>query len=225
MANLRIDNLSGDTITVFFDGKTYTVSEDEKLTVDAVEKGRHTVRVHRTRVPYETEDFYESDHTDIADKIQKQEKSLHTQTDGIFEIDINSSKAVLTVNPEFIAKDKMGMDAIFSGYSLTVSGARIESKKDVFANKKVRKSFILHHVKEAFLPVGGGGILLFFMGLIALSSNFAGKTVNIGGHDFTYPWSIGLTAVGFGFICYSVIVTVNALATAKKYKDISQKNE
>lgn len=225
MANLRIDNLSGDTITVFFDGKTYTVSEDEKLPVDAVEKGRHTVRIHRSRVPYETEDYNESGHTDIADKIQKQEKSLHTQTDGIFEIDINSSKAVLTVNPEFIAKDKMGMDVIFSGYSLTVTGAKVESKKAVFANKKIRKKFILHHIKEAFLPVGGGGILLFLMGLIALSSNFAGKTINIGGHDFTYPWSIALTAVGFGFICYCAAVMFNTLTTAKKYKDITQKNE
>ena len=52
MANLRIDNLSGDTITVFLDEKSQMVEEDGRATFDALEKGSHTLRIHRTRVPF-----------------------------------------------------------------------------------------------------------------------------------------------------------------------------
>lgn len=217
MANVRIDNLTDDTITVFFDGKEYTVNDEEKFTVDAVEKGRHTVRIHRTRVPMETEDFHETDKGDIKGNMEKSEKSLHTQLDAIFDLDINSGKSVITVKTKVEAKEKFGIDAIFSGYSVEVSGGKVEKSELFFANKNVGKNFILHHLKDALFPVGAGGIFLLILGIAALAANFAGKTVNIGGTDFSWPWSALLTAVGLGFVGYTIFVVINTIKTAKKF--------
>ena len=52
----------------------------------------------------------------------------------IFNVDVNASKAVLTVDKKMLLKDKFGLDVIFSGYSLTVSGAKVENSTEVFAN-------------------------------------------------------------------------------------------
>lgn len=217
MANLRIDNLSGDTITVCFCGKEYTVVDEEKVTVDAVEKGVHEMRVHRTRVPMETADSHEAGQLDIKEKAEKSERSLHTQLDAVFDVNINASKTVVTVRTKVRAKEKVGIDVIFSGYSIETSGGKVENFQLIFANKNVRKNFIFHHIKDAFLPVGAGGIILLIMGIIALSQNLIGKSINIGGQNFSLPWSIGLLAVSLGFVGYTVFVIVHVLKTAKTF--------
>lgn len=215
MANIRIDNLSGDTIVVYFDGNEYIICDEEKFTVEAIEKGEHNVRVHRARIPMETEDYHEVDKGDIKANAEKADRSFHTQLDAVFDVDINSRKSVITVRTKVKAKEKLGVDVIFSGYSVETSGAKVENFRLIFANKNVRKKFISHHIKDAFLPVGAGGIFLLIMGIIALSQNLIGKSVNIGGQDFSLPWSIGLLAVSLGFVGYTVFVIAYVLKIAK----------
>ena len=217
MANIRIDNLSGDTIIVYLDGKECAVSDEEKVNIEAVEKGMHSVRVHRARVPMETEDYHEADRGDIKANAEKADRSFHAQLDAVFDVDINSGKSVMTVRTDVKAKEKLGVDVIFSGYSVETSGAKVENFHLIFANKNVRKNFIFHHIKDAFLPVGAGGIFLLIMGIIALSQNLIGKSVNIGGQNFSLPWSIGLLAVSLGFVGYTVFVIVHVLKTAKTF--------
>jgi len=217
LANVRIDNFSGDKIVVFFDGRDYTVDDEEKVTVEAVEKGIHEVRIHRARVPMETEDYHEVDRTDIKGNIEKSDKSFHTQLDAVFELNINSGKSVMTVRTKVKAKQKLGIDVLLSGYSVEESGGKVENLKLIFSNKNVRKNFISHHIKDALLPVGAGGTVLLIMGIIALIANIAGEAINIGGRDFTYPWSIGLTVVALGFIGYAIYQIFCALKIAKNF--------
>ena len=219
MANLRIDNLSGDTITVCFCGKEYTVADEEKVTVDAVEKGVHEMRVHRTRVPMETADSHEAGQLDIKEKAEKSERSLHTQLDAVFDVNINASKTVVTVRTKVRAKEKVGIDVIFSGYSIETSGGKVENFGLVFANKNVRKNFMNNQIKEALLPVGLGGIILFIMGIFALRGNITGNPINLGGRIFTLPWSIVLAAVGLGFIGYSLYVIIYSMKIAKHFDE------
>ena len=218
MANVRIDNFSGDTVICFFNGREYTLADEERVTVDAAEKGEYELRVHRGRIPMETEDVHETQNMDISERMQNSEKSLHTQLDGIFKVEINSTKAVLTVNTKVRAKEKSGLDVLYSGYSLEVTGAKTDGGRQVFANEGIRKGFIRHQLKEAFVPAGFVSIFLLILGSIALHANIIGKTVNIGGRDFTYPWSIGLMALALGFAGYTAYVIIYSLTEAKKYK-------
>lgn len=219
MSNVKIENYSGDTVNVVFNGETYTLQDEERITVDALEKGVYDVRVHRARIPMETEDFHEAQNAKFSERTEKSEQSQHVQLDGLFSVNVNSTKAVLTVKTKVRAKEKFGIDAIFSGYALEVTGAKVENERQTFASEKLKKGFIRHHIKEAFLPVGAGGIFLLILGFIALGANIAGKTVNIGGQDFSYPWSIGLLAVGLGFVGYTVFVIVNVFKTADRFKE------
>ena len=219
MANIRIDNFSGDTINIIFNGKTYTVQDEEKLTIEAVEKGLHEITVHRTRVPMESPDFHENENAGLAEKVQKGDNNQHVQLDSIFTVNINASKAVLTVETKVSLKNKFGMDALFSGYSVNVSGAKLEAQRDTFSNSSVRKKFLQHHIKEAMLPVGIIGIILLFVGILAIYGNIINNLIVFGETKLTYPWSIGLTAVALGFCIYTVISLVNIFRTAKIYDE------
>ena len=59
MANIRIDNFSDDTVTVILDGREQIVEDEGRVTFDSLEKGRHSLRIHRTRIPLETADYNE----------------------------------------------------------------------------------------------------------------------------------------------------------------------
>lgn len=218
LATVRFDNFTDDTVIVSLNGRDYTLADEERVTVEGVEKGRNELRVHRARIPKESEDFHNTDNTDLYKKTEKADRSLHTQLDGIFVLDVNSSKAVITLKTKVRAEDRLGIDALFSGYDIEASGAKIENKKDVFAGKSVKKNFISHQIKEALLPVGFGGLILLFIGLVSLFANLSGKTVDIGGQQLTYPWTIGLLAVALGFVGYSVFVIIHSLNVAKRYK-------
>ena len=218
LSNIRIDNVSGDTVTAFLNGKSYTVQNGEKLNIDAVEKGGYELRIHRTCLPTESEDMHENN-TGITEKIRGDEKNLHTQLDGMFFVNVNASKAVLTVEKKVLLKEKFGMDVIFSGYSLTASGAKVENVSEVFANKSEKKKFILHHLKEAFVPVGIVGIIVTLVGLFALGGNIIGSVITVGGTKMTYPWSIGLLAVGLGFVIYTAVSLANTFKYVKKYNN------
>lgn len=211
--------MSGDTVTVSVDGKEYVIGDEEKFYIDAVEKGSRRLCIHRTRVPQETADSHEKNNADISEKFGENEKSFYAQLDTVFDMDVNSSKAVITVHSNARLNDRPGMDVVFSGYSVTVSGGKIENERQVFANKKIKKGFISHHLKEALIPVGLIGLILLFMSIFALHGNIVGKELTIGGTKFTYPWSIGLAAVSAGLLIYTAVTVANIFLTAKKYKD------
>lgn len=218
MANVRIDNFTDDTVSVFINGQEYRLEDEERTTV-AVEKGVLEIRVHRSRIPMETDDLHDVDRSDIVGNTERNERSMHTQLDGIFKININSAKAIITIKTKVKAKEKFGIDALFSGYGVEVSGARVEEEKLVFASKRVQKRFIRHQFKEAMIPVGFGSIFLLILGAIAIYANIIGKAVNIGGREFTYPWSIGLLAVGLGFAGYATFVIIHSIKISKQYKE------
>ncbi len=215
MANVRIDNFSGDTVTVIFDGVSQTVEDDSRVTFDAFEKGKHTLRIHRTRVPLESADGYSEQEKSFQEQLEDKDRSMHTHLDYVCVLDINSSKSVVTVKPDVTAKEGRGLDAVFSSYALTLTGAKEEKGHKIFANSSVRKRFISYHIKNAMLPTGVCGAAVLFLALTALFAALAGKPVDLGGTVFTLPWAAGLTAVAVAVCLYTVFCIVTIMKTAK----------
>ncbi len=215
MANLRIDNLSGDTITVFLDEKSQMVEEDGRATFDAIEKGLHTMRIHRTRVPFESTTLQEEQEKPFLEQIAGSEKSLHTPLDFITEIDLNSSKGIITVQTDVTAKEGKGLDVIFASYSVTATGARAENGHKVFANSAVKKRFISHNIKNTLFPTGLIGAIVLLIALFSLLGAVSGNPIDLGGTKFTLPWALGLTAVATAVCCYAVFCIINVIKTAK----------
>lgn len=217
LANIRIDNLSSDTVTVFLDGKEALAEDEGRVTFDSLEKGTHTLRIHRTRVPYE------SGNTDSKDENQipfaSTEKSLHTQLDYIAEIDLNSSKAVLTVKSEITPAQGKGLDAIFASYSVTPAGARIVSERKIFANPKIEKAFLSHHIRSALFPTGICSLAVFIIGIVSLICAAGGNPIDIGGTKFTLPWAIALVIVAVTFIGYFAFCLLKIFKKAKELKE------
>lgn len=217
MANIRFDNFTDDAVTVFLDGEKYDIADGERVTAEMVEKGSHQIRVHRSRIPMESEDIHKTDATDFEGNFRREEQSLHTQLDGVFTVEINSAKAVVTLKTKVREDSRLGMDTLFSGYEILTSGAKVTDSKEIFAGKSVKKKYVSHQLREAFLPVGFIGIALLFMGLAALTANLKGGTVNLGGMDLKLPLTIILLAVSVGMIGYSIFVIVRSLKVAKKF--------
>lgn len=218
MANIRIDNASDDILKIELDGEEYTVPEDESLTVSQVEKGLHalTVRcVGRTEI--------ESDNRDEGDdklfeKISKEEKSQYIRLRAIFEVNVNSSRSVWTVRKKPLLIEKTGVDALFSGCELEVTGGSVVSSRQKFADKAVRKAYFKKHLIGAIFPIGIGILILTALVAAALAANISGNPITLGGRSFTYPWTFGLTAIDLGFVGYFTAMTVNIFSTAKRYK-------
>ncbi len=215
MANVRIDNFSGDTITVLLNKEEAVLKEGDRVSFDSLEKGIYSLQIHRTRVPLESEDIHEVKND--GGLPFKEEKSMHTQLDLLADIKINSSKTVISVKNAVTAKDELGVNAIFSSYSLSSTGAEIENERKVFASKGIKKAFKEHHIKSALFPVGLGGLAILLIGLFALVSAISATPIDIGGTEFTLPWAVGLTAVGAGFIGYSTFCIEKTLKITKEY--------
>lgn len=218
MAGVRIDNMSDDSITIHFNSQEYVLADEESVTVSGIEKGKYILRVHRTRVPRVTADTHNNTEKVFSINTDSVDQSVHTQLDGIFEIEINSVKAVITVRKDILAVEKFVTDALFSGYSLNVTGAKELSKSKSFANDAVKKKFIKHQLKNAFLPIGIGGIVFLLLGIMALVSNLSGKTMEFSSHEFTMPWAIGLLAVGLACFVYVAVVIIKTVTTVRKFK-------
>jgi hypothetical protein len=220
MSNVRIDNYSNDMVTVFFDGVEYVIDEDEKIAVPGIEKGKHIIQVHRTRIPKETVNANEVNKADIKANIEKDDRSVHTQLDSMFEIEVNSSKTVVTVQQYAAAIEKHGINVLFSGYKLEAIGAKILSETKEFANESVKKSFVSYQLKNAFIPIGIGGIIIFLVGLLSVRAVLLGNAVNLGGTDISLPWAIGIAAVGIACLGYTIFVIIRTMVIAKKYSKI-----
>lgn len=218
MANVRIDNFSGDTVTVILDGKEQTVEDDGRVTFDSLEKGIHSLRIHRTRVPLETADYNEQQEKSPMEMLQSKDKSLHIPLDYLVEIDLNSSKAVVTVKSDVTAKEGRGLDVIFASYSLTATGAKTDEGRKTFANSSVRKRFVSHHIKNLIFPVGICSAAVLLVALTSLFCAISGNPINLGGTVFTLPWAAGLSTVAVAFCVYSIVCLVNIIKTAKILK-------
>ena len=216
MANIRIDNASEDALSVELDGKECYISEDESLTVPDVKKGIHRLTVFRTkRIAV---DDGKSEDSDLTAKLSRDEESQYVRLKGTFEIDINSSKSVWTVRQKSLLTEKTGVDALFSGCEVEVSGGRIVEENQSFADPKARKSFLKKHLKSAFFPIGAGIIIFTAVFLFALSANVSGDPITLGGRKFTYPWTFGLMAIDLVFIGYFTVMITNIISTLKKYQ-------
>ncbi len=209
MSSLRIDNLSDDLITVLIDGEDYAVQEDEKLTIENIEKGVHTLIVHRTRT---VRGVAEDSHP------LKGEESEVYQLDGIFEINVSSGKCVATVRSKVTAQSKIGLDAVFSGYMVELSGGELKSTNENFSNIETRKRFSRNQLKEAFIPVGIGAVVFLVISIYGFYGILSGAPVKISDRTMTLPWTIGSAAVTIGCIVYIIYVIVKSKKIEKKYK-------
>lgn len=217
MANIRIDNACDDAITVCLDGTEYFVPEDESVTVSAVEKGVHTATVSRPRLIGDSESAEESGDS-ITSKLAHDEKSQYVQLSSTFTIDVNATKSVWTLKKKVLLAEKNGLDALFSGFDVEISGGRLTGIKDSFATDEVEKKFMKKQLSEAFFPIGIGIIIFTVVGLFALAANIAGAPITLGGREFTYPWTFGLLAIDLGFAIYFFVMLKNIFSAKKKYK-------
>ena len=216
MANIRIDNASEDALNVELDGKEYYISEDESLTVPNVEKGAHRLSVFRTK-RVAANDGKEEDGDPTA-KLSRDEESQYVRLKSLLVIEINSSKSVWTVRQKSMLMEKTGVDALFSGCEIEVSGGRIVEENQSFADPKARKSFLKKQLKSAFFPIGFGIIIFTAVFLFALSANVSDSPITLGGRKFTYPWTFGLMAIDLVFIGYFTAMIANIISTLKKYQ-------
>ena len=216
MANIRIDNFSDDTVTVILDGKEQIVEDEGRVAFDSLEKGRHSLRIHRTRIPLETADYNEQQEKSPTEFFGGKDKSLHVPLDYLAEIDLNSSKAVITVKSDVSAKEGKGLDAIFASYALVVAGAKEDDGRKAFANQAVKKRFVSHHLKSLMFPVGICALVLLGISIAALLSAISGNPINLGGTVFTLPWAAGLSAVAVAVCVYSIVCLLNVIKVLKK---------
>lgn len=218
MPNIRIDNFSDDAVNVEINGKKYFIKDDEKITVQNIDKGLHNFSVCRTR-DIDSEIFNSREKKESGtDKLKDGEKSQRVQLKTNFDVDLNSSKGIVTLKKTVDGYTKGGADVIFSSFGVEGTGVKIDNKSDSFSNAKAERGFLKHILKEAFFPVGICAVILMILGVFALVTNINGNTINLGGTEFTYPFSIALTAIALicsGYFIYAVAV---GLKKYRKYK-------
>lgn len=218
MASIRIDNLSSDTVTVFLDGQEAVIEEDAKFTFESLEKGGHTLRIHRTRIPYESSSSEKAE-KDNPFPLFSEEKSLHTPLDYIAELDLNSSRAVLTVKSDITSAEGKGLDAIFTSYTLTPAGAKTERERKLFANNNIKNAFLSHHIKSALFPTGVCSLVIFIIGIVSLFCAINGSPIDVGGTKFTLPWAIALVAVALALVAYTTYCLLRIFRKSKELKE------
>ena len=214
MANIRIDNASGDLLNIRLDGNEYSLPEDESLTIQNAQKGRHMLTVSKSRRIGRNDEHSESD----VPKLPSDDESQYILLDSEFEIETNSSKAVLTVRNKPTLVEKVGVDALFSGCDIEISGGKTIGLRQSFAGQGEKKKFMKKQLKNAFFPIGIGIVIFTVLVIIALAANISGNPITLGGRKFTYPWTFGLAGIDLVFIGYFSFMLRNILTAAKKYK-------
>lgn len=209
---------------VFLDERCETIEDDGRVTFDALEKGIHSLRIHRARVPLESSDLHDEQQKTITEEIQSQDKTLHAPLDCFATVELDSSKAVITVRSDITSKEERGLDVIFASYSLSSSGARIKNERKAFANETVKKRFLSHHIGSAFFPVGIGSIIVFIVAVLSLVFAASGKPINLGGTVFTLPWALALAAVAVAFFAYFAVLMANIIRTARRLTATDEMN-
>ena len=163
-----------------------------------VEKGAHRLSVFRTK-RVAANDGKKEDGGPTA-KLSRDDESQYVRLKGLLVIENNDSKSVWTVRQKSLLTEKTGVDALFSGCEVEVSGGKIVEENQSFADPKARKSFLKKQLKSAFFPIGFGIIIFTAVFLFALAANVSGAPITLGCRKFTYPWTFGLMAIAVGFI-------------------------
>lgn len=217
MANIRIDNASDDVLKIELDGEEYFIPEDGSITISPVEKGNHRLIACRA-IRTETDRNSDSDKDNPTRKLSKDENSQYVQLKGVFEINVIASKSVWTVKKKPILVEKTGVDALFSGCELEITGGSVVASRQSFADENLRRAYLKKQLMGAFFPIGIGILIFTVLVLVALSANISGNPVTLGGREFTYPWTFGLAAVDLGFIGYFTAMLINIFSLDKRYR-------
>lgn len=217
MANIRIDNASDDVLKIKLDGEEYFIPEDGRITISPVEKGNHRLIACRA-IRTETDKNFDSDKDNPTRKLSKDENSQYVQLKGVFEINVIASKSVWTVKKKPILVEKTGVDALFSGCELEITGGSVVASRQSFADENLRRAYLKKQLMGAFFPIGIGILIFTVLVLVALSANISGNPVTLGGREFTYPWTFGLAAIDLGFIGYFTAMLINIFSLDKRYR-------
>ena len=217
MANIRIDNVSDDVLKIELDGEEYFIPEDGSITISPVEKGNHGLIACRA-IRTETDKKFDSDKDNPTRKLSKDENSQYVQLKGVFEINVIASKSVWTVKKKPILVEKTGVDALFSGCELEITGGSVVASRQSFADENLRRAYLKKQLMGAFFPIGIGILIFTVLVLVALLANISGNPVTLGGREFTYPWTFGLAAIDLGFIGYFTAMLINIFSLDKRYR-------
>lgn len=217
MANIRIDNASDDVLKIKLDGEEYFIPEDGSITISPVEKGNHRLIACRA-IRTETDKNFDSDKDNPTRKLSKDENSQYVQLKGVFEINVIASKSVWTVKKKPILVEKTGVDTLFSGCELEITGGSVVASRQSFADENLRRAYLKKQLMVAFFPIGIGILIFTVLVLVALSANISGNPVTLGGREFTYPWTFGLAAIDLGFIGYFTAMLINIFSLDKRYR-------
>ena len=153
MANIRIDNASDDVLKIELDGEEYFIPEDGSITISPVEKGNHRIIACRA-IRTETDKKFDSDKDNPTRKLSKDENSQYVQLKGVFEINVIASKSVWTVKKKPILVEKTGVDALFSGCELEITGGSVVASRQSFADENLRRAYLKKQLMGAFFPIG-----------------------------------------------------------------------
>lgn len=216
MSTLRIDNKSEDDIIIISDGTEHELRDGESLSLDTIEKGRHSVLFHRKRIPRET--ALEIDKPRGLDVLKNQDDKpgSHIQLDTEIVFDVNSSKTALTVYKKASAVETLHEDVIFVSYKADISGAKVISSKDSFANSIIKRAYLFQQIKSAFFPVGIIGIIVMLMGITASVMALSGIKFKIGSSVVSNGYIFMILAVGIALIVYFIVNLIKILKRAKK---------
>ena len=217
MANIRIDNAYDDVLKIELDGEEFFIPEDGSITISPVEKGNHRLSACRA-IRTETDKKFDSDKDNPTRKLSKDENSQYVQLKGVFEINVIASKSVWTVKKKPILVEKTGVDALFSGCELEITGGSVVASRQSFADENLRRAYLKKQLMGAFFPIGIGILIFTVLVLVALSANISGNPVTLGGREFTYPWTFGLAAIDLGFIGYFTAMLINIFSLDKRYR-------
>lgn len=217
MANIRIDNASDDVLKIELDGEEFFIPEDGSITISPVEKGNHRLIACRA-IRTETDKNFDSDKDNPTRKLSKDENSQYVQLKGVFEINVIASKSVWTVKKKPILVEKTGVDALFSGCELEITGGSVVASRQSFADENLRRAYLKKQLMGAFFPIGIGILIFTVLVLVALSANISGNPVTLGGREFTYPWTFGLATIDLGFIGYFTAMLINIFSLDKRYR-------
>lgn len=217
MANIRIDNASDDVLKIELDGEEFFIPEDGSITISPLEKGNHRLIACRA-IRTETDRNSDSDKDNPTRKLSKDENSQYVQLKGVFEINVIASKSVWTVKKKPILVEKTGVDALFSGCEIEITGGSVVASRQSFADENLRRAYLKKQLMGAFFPIGIGILIFTVLVLVALSANISGNPVTLGGREFTYPWTFGLAAIDLGFIGYFTAMLINIFSLDKRYR-------
>ena len=207
MPTIKIENKSDDDIIITFGQEEKELSDGESVFFENQNKGVHSVRIHRRRIPKEIIPQSETPKGLEAARAQDEKPGSHIQLDSQIEFDVNSSKASLTVIQDINGDETLHEDVIFTGYRAELAGAKLVSKKDCFANSAIKKIYLFQQLKGAFLPVGLVGIIVLIIGILLTAINLSGNSIEIFSQQVTLLRSLLLLGGGTlatGYFCVNI---------------------